>query len=66
MSLNPREMKIRVKVEDGKKNLFGYSRPVGVECGRFTVCEYAGTEADGGRCHRCGANHNLKESESVT
>jgi len=47
------------------KNIFCYSKPDNVDCGIFQVCEYAGLEKDGGRCHRCGKNFNLKKQKEA-
>lgn len=44
-------------------NIFGYTQPKSAECGLFSVCEWAGTKENGGRCHRCSKNFNLKEDK---
>ena len=40
-------------------NIFGYTKPFEESCGIFQVCEFAGLESDGGRCHRCTKNPNI-------
>jgi len=41
------------------KNIFGRIKSKLSDCSLFNVCEFAGTEEDGGRCHRCSYNRIL-------
>ncbi len=50
-------MKIRKK--NKLKNYLGYKKPRNVHCGLFMVCEWAGSDKEGGRCSYCDKNYNV-------